>query len=177
MIVVGIDPGYESLGYAFLKIDRKKREPFHVMDFGEIRTKSSIPFAERLSILDDDLRQLLNLYCPLSQEKKSSAEKNCAAVERLLFAQNTTSALKVSEARGIVLLSLYRYGFLIKEYYPSQMKKMIASNGRANKERIMQILPHFTDLKTAPKADNAADALALAVSCAFGLDFPKNAEE
>lgn len=166
MIVVGIDPGYERLGYAFLSVEKKSS--FKVLDCGVIVTKASDHFLERLSILDFDLKALMNRYC-CNLKKAVPCE---AAVEKIFFTKNQTTAMKVSEARGVVLLNLYRCGALITEYTPLEMKKMIAGSGRASKERVMHMLTKLVPDVKLIKEDNAADALALALCHCFSLNSP-----
>ena len=166
MIVIGIDPGYERFVYSFLSVEKKSS--FKVLDCGVIVTKAKDHFLERLSILDSDLRTLMNRYC--SNLKKSIPCE--AAVEKIFFTKNQTTATKVSEARGVVLLALYRCGAVVREYTPLEMKKMITGNGRASKERVMHMLTKLVPDVKLIKEDNAADALALALCHCFSLDLP-----
>lgn len=146
--VFGIDPGIARLGYGVL--DEARGGRVSVVGFGVISTDPG-EVGPRLQHLFSRLEALLSETAP-----------DVAAVEQLFFGQNTTTALAVSQARGVVLLALARAGVPVREVTPSQVKQAVAGWGRADKRQVQQMVARLLNLDRVPEPDDAADALAVA---------------
>jgi len=149
MLVVGIDPGTATTGYGFLKEEAGKIE---TIAFGVITTPTGLAQEERLLLLYDQLKNLFLLHQP-----------DCGAVEKLFFQRNVTSAIAVGQARGIVMLVFAQSGISVGEYTPLEVKQAVVGYGRAEKKQVQQMVKAILDLDEAPKPDDAADALAVAI--------------
>ncbi len=154
MRVIAIDPGIERTGYALVDIDG---HDMRALEYGCIKTKAGLPLEERLLELQKDLRHLIVTHSPES-----------AAVERLVFVHNTTSALAVGQARGVILLTLGEARIPLHEYAPTEVKRAVTGNGGADKLSVGTAVRLIFKLPSIPQPDDAADALALAV-CHAGL--------
>lgn len=149
MRVIAIDPGIERTGYALVDIDG---HDMTAQEFGCITTSSGLLLAQRLVELQKDLQQLIETHKPQS-----------AVVERLVFVHNTTSALAVGQARGVVLLTLEKAHIPLHEYAPTEVKRAVTGNGGADKISVGTAVRLIFKLPSIPQPDDAADALALAV--------------
>ncbi len=149
MLVVGIDPGTATTGYGFLREEAGKIE---TIAFGVITTPTGLAQEERLLLLYDQLKKLFLLHQP-----------DCGAVEKLFFQRNVTSAIAVGQARGIVMLVFAQSGISVGEYTPLEVKQAVVGYGRADKKQVQQMVKAILDLDEAPKPDDAADALAVAI--------------
>ena len=149
MRIIGIDPGFAIVGYGIVDYDGYS---FKTVSFGAITTEAGTPFPERLKIIFDDIGTLLSRYKPDSM-----------AIEKLYFNTNTTTAIEVAEARGVILLAAKLSGVNISEYTPLQVKQSITGYGKAEKHQVIEMVKTFLSLKAAPKPDDTADALALAI--------------
>ena len=148
-IILGIDPGYGRTGYGVVARERGK---FVCLDYGVITTSADMDFSCRLHELYLDLRKLIKKHHP-----------DLIAVEDLFFYKNLKTAIKVGEARGVVLLTAIMAGVPIVEYTPLQVKQAISSYGRAEKKQVQEMVKIFLSLKSLPQPDDAADALAIAI--------------
>lgn len=149
MIIVGIDPGTAIMGYGVIE---QQANALKALAYSCWRTPAGMPLPERL----------LSLYrgvCLLLQEFKP----DCLAVEELFFNRNTTTALAVGQARGIVLLAAAEQGIPVYEYTPLQVKQAVVGYGKAEKVQIQHMVRSLLGLKEIPKPDDAADALAIAI--------------
>lgn len=151
MISLGIDPGTASLGYGLVREydDGTLEELGH----GVIRTKAGVPMPERLQQIHQELLRLIDQYRP-----------DRAAVEEMFFARNVTTALTVAQARGVVLLTLNMADLTIAEYKPNIIKQSVCSDGGADKAQIKQMVGIWLGLDSPPSPDDAADALAVAIT-------------
>ncbi len=147
--VLGLDPGFGRLGFGAIGTVRGKT---CVLDCGIISTDKDTPFGERLVQLADDLETLL-------AELKPSK----IVVERLFFTKNAKTAMQVAESRGVLLLLAARAKIPVAEYTPSQVKSAVCGDGKADKKAVQKMVKLLLGLKSAPKIDDAADALALAL--------------
>jgi crossover junction endodeoxyribonuclease RuvC len=152
MIVLGVDPGLAHTGYGIVLAVRNK---FTLIDAGEITTSSSLPAGKRLEKIYAELIKIIQKNKP-----------DQAGVESLYFAKNSSSAIPVAQARGVVLLALTQCGVVTSEYPPQAIKQAIVGNGKAEKRQVQQLLQLLLGLQTTPTPDHAADALAAAV-CHF----------
>ena len=154
MIILGIDPGTATTGYAV--IQKEKNNTFHILDFGVISTKKTLTDSERLAIVNGDLLEIIKKYNP-----------DRAGVEKLYFETNVKTAMTVSQARGVVLLTLEQNHIPLYEFTPLQVKSIICGYGKAEKEQVQYMVKKTFGLKKLPKPDDAADALAIALCAAM----------
>ncbi|MDO8559247.1 MAG: crossover junction endodeoxyribonuclease RuvC [bacterium] len=155
MIILGIDPGTAITGYGVIE----KLKTLKCLDYGTIQTSPSSTTPERLKILSDGLDGIIKKYDP-----------GIMAVENVYFFKNLKTALPVSQAKGVILLAAGKKGISAKEFTPLQVKMAVAGYGRAEKKQVQKMIQCLLNLKELPKPDDAADALAVAVCCARGLD-------
>ncbi|WP_366922602.1 crossover junction endodeoxyribonuclease RuvC [Metallumcola ferriviriculae] len=149
MIIMGIDPGTAITGYGIITYSGNK---FKVIDYGCIRTSSKLFLDKRLCQIYNDIKGILDQYPP-----------DAYAVEQLFFNKNTRTALAVGQARGVLVLAAADRGIPVFEYTPLQVKQSVAGYGRAEKSQIQQMVKTFLNLRTIPKPDDVADALAIAI--------------
>ncbi len=149
MRILGIDPGYAIVGYGVVDYCSCR---FCVAGYGAITTKAHKPFPERLLDIYNDMLSVIDKYKP-----------DCLAIEKLYFNTNTTTAIDVAQARGVIILAAKRRGLEIFEYTPLQVKQAVTGYGRAEKNQVMEMVKSILCLKAVPKPDDTADALALAV--------------
>lgn len=159
MIILGIDPGTATTGFGLVRVDGMRLE---MIDCGVISTHKDLPHAQRLAELYTDMQELLKLHKP-----------DAVAVEKLFFAANVTTAMKVGEARGVVLLSLEQAGVPIHEYTPLQVKQTVTGYGKAVKKQVQEMVKIQLKLDVVPKPDDAADALAIALTHAAQMKKPR----
>lgn len=152
MIILGIDPGTAIIGYGVLK---KNREKLKTIDYGCIKTSANLSTADRLHKLHKELYLLIKKHKP-----------NIVAVEDIFFFKNLKTAIKVSQARGVILLTAAKTKCKIEEYTPLQVKQAVHGYGRAEKKQVQEMVKILLNLKEIPKPDDAADALAIAICCA-----------
>ena len=150
MITIGIDPGLGTTGYGIVKLEEDGS--FTTLDFGVILTPTKQPMATRLLVLFDEMTQLLDLHQP-----------DDAAVEKLFFARNITTAISVGQARGVALLALAKAGLPVIEYTPPEIKQAVTGYGNAAKRQMQIMVQSLLDLPEIPKPDDAADGLAVAL--------------
>ncbi len=152
MRILGIDPGFGILGWSV--IDDK----FQIFDYGAIETPANTPIDERLFIIYTELSAIIKKFRP-----------DCAAIEKLFFSRNTTTALLVSQAIGVILLTFRKHALIFEEYAPVTIKKAICGHGHATKNQIQLMVQTIYNLKEIPRPDDAADALAIAACHALSL--------
>lgn len=150
MRILGIDPGTGILGFGVIEIVKNKAQ---LVDAGVIRTLAKEDDAVRLQTIFEELTDIIVQTKP--QEM---------AVEKLFFAQNVTTAMTVSQARGVVLLAGQQAGLIIHEYTPQEIKQALTGYGKAEKEQIQEMVRIILQLKEIPKPDDCADALAAALT-------------
>lgn len=150
MRILGIDPGTGILGFGVVEVTRGRPQ---LVDAGVIRTPVRQADALRLHTIFDELTQIIDATKP-----------QIMSVEKLFFARNVTTAMSVSQARGVVLLCGQRAGLELFEYTPMQIKQAITGYGRADKKQIQEMVRVLLNLQETPKPDDAADALAAALT-------------
>jgi crossover junction endodeoxyribonuclease RuvC len=150
MRILGVDPGTGILGFGVIDIERGKAK---LVDAGVIRTP----------VHEDDAVRLLTIYEELT-DIISQNKPTIMSVEKLFFARNVTTAMTVAQARGVVLLCGMQSGMTIFEYTPMQIKQAITGYGKADKKQIQEMVRVILALKEIPKPDDAADALAAAIT-------------
>ena len=132
---------------------RQEQNRLSAIDYGIIETPAGTPFTDRLQLIFTKVKELLKQYQP-----------ELGGVERLFFSRNTTTAMQVSEARGVILLAFAQAGVPVHECTPQAVKQALSSNGRADKTQVQRMVKVLLNLKTIPKPDDVADALAIAVT-------------
>ncbi|MCL1865847.1 MAG: crossover junction endodeoxyribonuclease RuvC [Oscillospiraceae bacterium] len=149
MRIIGIDPGYATVGYGI--VDYVK-SGFTTVSYGAIITKSDTAFEQRLFEIHSDLCELLDVYKP-----------QFMAVEKLFFTTNQKTGIDVSQARGVILLAAVEKGVEVAEYTPLQVKQSVTGYGKAVKSQIQEMTKRILNLPEIPKPDDTADALAIAI--------------
>ncbi len=149
MIVIGIDPGVARLGYGVIQVDKGVITP---LCYGCIQTKAGRRQAERLHAIYTEITALITKYSP-----------DFLAIEKLFFTKNVTSAMSVSEVRGVILLAAEQHNIPVEEYTPNQIKLAITGSGRADKEQMQEMIKRLLHLEEVPKPDDAADGLSIAL--------------
>jgi crossover junction endodeoxyribonuclease RuvC len=147
--VLGIDPGTATVGWAVLD---ENKGCVKSVAYGHISTSPKKAAAERLSEIAGDLQQIIKKYRP-----------DESAVEDLFFFKNLKTVIKVSQARGAILLTLEKNHVNICSYTPLQVKQALTGYGRAEKKQIQMMVKKILDLKSVPKPDDTADAIAIAI--------------
>lgn len=155
MRIIGIDPGTGILGFGIIEVTKGKAQ---LVDAGVIRTPVHEDDAVRLQTIFDELTDII-----------VSTKPTQMSVEKLFFAQNVTTAMTVAQARGVVLLCGMQAGLAIFEYTPLQIKQAVTGYGRAEKKQIQEMVRVILQLKAIPKPDDAADALAAAITHSMTL--------
>ena len=150
-LALGIDPGTATTGYGLVRLS-PDGEMVSVLHGVIVTPKDSSPSA-RLEMIYDQMRDLLKKHKP-----------DTAAVEKLYFARNVTTALAVGQARGVVMLSIQQAGIEAFEYTPKEIKNAVAGYGGADKRQIQEMVRALLQLDSIPKPDDAADALAVAIT-------------
>ena len=150
MIILGIDPGTTTIGYGI--ISSRTREIFEALDYGIITTQKASSESERLEVLAEDIEILIKKYRP-----------ERIGVEKLFFTKNQKTAMSVSQSRGVVLLIAQKNKVPAYEFTPLQVKNIICGYGKAEKSQVQFMVQKTFKLKTIPKPDDAADALAIAL--------------
>ena len=160
MLILGIDPGTALIGYGLIEYKNKKAV---IKEYGCFRTSPKERAPERLKNLYNQLTKYIKKHQPA-----------LLAVEDLFFFKNLKTAIKVSQARGVILLCGTLHNLPIFECTPLQVKQAVTGYGRAEKQQVQKMVKVILNLKEIPKPDDAADALAIALCAAHS--FPqKNA--
>ena len=149
MRILGIDPGYAIVGYGIVDYEANR---FKVVDYGAVTTQAHTPFDLRLQTIYNGLSCLIEKYSP-----------DAMSIEKLFFNTNTTTAIDVAQARGVLVLAAAQGGLDIAEYTPLQVKQSVVGYGRAEKKQVQEMTRLMLNLKSVPKPDDTADALALAI--------------
>ena len=149
MRILGIDPGYAIVGYGVVDYDGYNFKP---IGYGAITTSAYMSFHNSLSTIYNDMMSIIDMYNP-----------NCVGIEKLFFNSNHKTAIDVAQARGVIILALSQKNVPIYEYTPLQIKQAITGYGQAEKKQVMEMTRNFLKLKSVPKPDDTADALAVAI--------------
>lgn len=161
---LGIDPGTATVGYGIVR--ELHDGTLKAVDYGAIVTSPALPTWERLSLIYDSICALIDRYQP-----------DRAAVEELLFGKNVTTAISVAQGRGVVLLALAQKQVHIREYKPNFVKQSVSGYGNAKKPQIQEMVRMLLTLDTVPKPDDAADALAVAITDLYNARFDNLLDE
>ena len=150
MIILGIDPGIATTGYG---VCRKINDRFEYLDCGVIETAKGQPVEVRIRHIHDCVVSLIEKYKP-----------EALAIEELFFANNQKTVINVAQARGVILLAAQERAVPIYEYTPLQVKQSVVGYGRAEKRQVMEMVRILFSLPGVPRPDDAADALAIALT-------------
>ena len=150
-LALGIDPGTATTGFGLVRLEQDGS--LVAVKYGVILTPKEASAPARLEMLYNDLSALLKEYQP-----------DTAAVEKLFFSRNVTTALAVGQARGVVMLCMQQAGVEPFEYTPNEIKQAVAGYGGAQKKQIQEMVRALLQLDSIPKPDDAADALAIAIT-------------
>ncbi|MCR5832662.1 MAG: crossover junction endodeoxyribonuclease RuvC [Candidatus Saccharibacteria bacterium] len=146
MKILGIDPGIGICGFGLVENDQ-------ALDFGVVTTVIGAPLPARLKELYEGLTEIVETSKP-----------DVISVEKLFFSKNITTGISVAEARGIVLLVAEQHNVPVFEYTPNEIKKTLTGYGSAKKGQVQDMVKLHLNLGTRPKPDDAADALAAAIT-------------
>ena len=150
MRILGIDPGLAIVGYGVIDSEKGVYRP---VDCGVINTPKELSLPERLELIYKGMGELIDTFKP-----------DQVAIEELFFTKNITTGITVAEARGVILLACKQSGLPMFEYTPNQIKQSLTGYGKADKKQIQFMITRLLGLKAIPKPDDAADALAIAVT-------------
>jgi crossover junction endodeoxyribonuclease RuvC len=150
MRIIGIDPGTGILGFGVIDVTGQKVK---MVEAGVIKTPAHTPLDERLEDIFDSLTEIIKETKP-----------QVMSIEKLFFAKNVTTAMSVSHARGVAMLTGRKAGLQIAEYTPMQIKQTLTGYGKADKKQVQEMVRIHLGLKEVPKPDDCADALAAAIT-------------
>ena len=158
MIILGIDPGIATLGYGV--VDKDRNGNCRAIDYGVVLTPKEETLPVRLAILEEGVNRVIDRFSPEE-----------IAMEELFFSKNITTGIAVAHARGVTMLACVKKCGRLYVYTPMQIKQALSGYGRADKKQIQQVVTSLLRLKSVPRPDDAADALAIALCHAFTSRF------
>ena len=150
MIILGIDPGLATVGFGVISSENGNVK---AIDYGVILTPKEARLPDRLKMIEEALKRLISKYSP-----------DEIAMEELFFNNNQKTAINVAQARGVTLLTCVKHTEKLYEYTPLQIKQALTGYGRADKRQIQAMVTRLLNLKKTPRPDDAADALAVALT-------------
>ena len=159
MIILGIDPGLATLGYGVIEADNNKRR---LIQFGTLTTPAGQPMPQRLRAIFQGMNQLMDIYRP-----------DDVAFEELFFSKNITTGMAVSAARGVALVAVVQRTDNLYEYTPMQIKQAVTGYGGADKHQVQQMVKMLLNMRDIARPDDAADALAVALTHANSMNMKK----
>lgn len=149
-VILGIDPGYAILGWGVVLASGSEVKP---LGYGVIETDKAEEMGQRLATINEELIKVIEKYQP-----------DDIAIEELFFAKNAKTAINVAHARGIVLMRAAYHSGRVFEYKPNQVKQATTGVGSADKKQMQYMIQRILGLREIPKPDDAADALAIAIT-------------
>ena len=159
MIILGIDPGLATLGYGVIEADNDRRR---LIQYGTLTTPAGQPMPQRLRAVFQGMNQLMDIYRP-----------DDVAFEELFFSKNITTGMAVSAARGVALVAVVQRTENLYEYTPMQIKQAVTGYGGADKHQVQQMVRMLLNMKEIARPDDAADALAVALTHANSMNMKK----
>lgn len=153
MRILGIDPGYGRLGWGLIDSEA-------MLDCGYLETRADLSEAGRLVQLFTGLEKLIKRFKPAA-----------AAAEKLFYFKNQTTVIGVAQSRGVALLAAGINSLPVYSYTPLQIKQAVTGYGRAEKSQVQQMVKSILNLPAVPRPDDAADALAVALTHLFSYKF------
>lgn len=158
MIALGIDPGSAICGFAFVELFNGH---LSAKKFGVISTSPNATFQDRLLKIHSELSTMINDFRP-----------QVLGIEKLFFGKNSTTAIPVAHARGVVLLAAAQHNLDLIEFTPNEVKLSVTGYGAALKEQVIFMVTKLFNLNAPPHPDDAADALAIALAAVYVADSP-----
>ena len=149
MRILGIDPGYATIGFSILDAERGQAQ---LVRYGTINTPAELDFPQRLQVIYHDMNQLIQLMKP-----------DVMAIEELFWGHNVTTGIGVSHGRGVILLAAAENQLTIQEYTPMQIKQAVVGYGNATKLQVMDMTKRLLHMEKVARPDDAADAIAVAL--------------
>ena len=149
MRILGIDPGYATIGFGLITAERAQ---VHMVTYGAITTPAGLPLSKRLYQIGTDMEDLIGQLKP-----------DVISIEELFFNTNLTTGIAVAHARGVLLYTAEKLHLPVYEYTPMQIKQAVVGYGLAEKRQVMDMTRRLLKLKAVPRPDDAADALAIAI--------------
>ena len=150
MRILGIDPGLAIMGYGVIETDGSRHR---LVQYGALTTEAKTPMPSRLLSIHTGMEQLLAIYKP-----------DQIAFEELFFAKNVTTGIAVGEARGAAIVAMRKHTNNLFEYTPMQIKQAVVGYGKAEKQQVQQMVRMLLGMKEIARPDDAADALAVAIT-------------
>lgn len=163
MIILGIDPGTATTGYALLQIEDPSTPIPVLLEYNTVNTPANMHMHKRLHKLYNDMSLIIDKYSP-----------SLMVIERLFFNTNAKTAMTVGQARGVVLLAAASRGMHVEEYTALEAKKVVAGYGRASKKEMQEAVRKYMRLSEIVKSDDANDAVAMVICHlhkAFNIQF------
>ncbi|MBX4195778.1 crossover junction endodeoxyribonuclease RuvC [Candidatus Parcubacteria bacterium] len=148
--VIGIDPGFDRCGVAILEKENGKEK---LLFSACIKTNPKDPPEERLRIIGEEIQKIIRKWKPRS-----------LAIEKLFFNQNVSTALKVAEARGVILYEAGKADISVYEYSPQDVKIAVTGYGKADKRQVESMALRILGLKEVPKYDDETDSIAVGIT-------------
>jgi crossover junction endodeoxyribonuclease RuvC len=149
MRILGIDPGYATIGFGIVEAERGS---FRLRQYGTITTPPDMSFEKRLQMIYEDMNCLLDAVAP-----------DVMAIEELFFGHNVTTGIGVSHGRGVILLTAAQRDIPLYEYTPMQIKQSVVGYGNATKLQVMDMTRRLLHMEKVARPDDAADAIAVAL--------------
>lgn len=159
--IIGVDPGYARLGYGVICHNVKNRK-IKALDFGVLETKPSQLHPDRLLLIQRGIKKIIKKYKP-----------DILAIEKIFFAKNQKTVILVAESRGVVLCAAAEMKIRTVEFTPLEVKNAVTGAGRADKREIQEMVKILCSLSEIPRSDDAADALANALTYTQHSNFSK----
>ena len=160
--ILGIDPGFGRTGWGVIEKagpdSSRGGQEWQLVAYGCIETSAKKDFVSRIDELNLELIKIIKKYKP-----------DRSGVEDLFFAKNVKTAMKVGQARGVILLTLHQAKIPIDEFTPLQIKQALTGYGRAEKDQVQKMVEMILEIKKKITPDDAADALAVAITCASSM--------
>ncbi len=159
MIILGVDPGTATTGYGVIlakSLNSKTKDNFKCLGYGSINTSPTMTMPDRLKKINNELNKILKTHQP-----------KIMVVESLYFFRNMKTAMPVSQAKGVILLTAAKKNIPVREFTPPQVKMLVAGSGKAEKIHVQKKVKSIFGMKEMPKPDDAADALAIALTYVF----------
>ena len=149
MRILGIDPGYATIGFGLLEAQRGS---FRLLQYGTITTSAELEFAKRLQVIYEDMNRLIDAAAP-----------DVMAIEELFWGHNVTTGIGVSHGRGVILLAAAQRDLPMCEYTPMQIKQAVVGYGNATTLPVMDMPKRLLKMERVARPDDAADAIAVAL--------------
>lgn len=149
MRILGIDPGYATIGFGIIQAERGT---FDLVQYGTITTSPDENFPQRLLTIHTDMNRLIETVKP-----------DVLAIEELFWGHNVTTGIGVSHGRGVILLAAAQWELPIFEYTPMQIKQAVVGYGNATKQQVMDMTKRILKMEKVARPDDAADAVAVAL--------------